>query len=320
MNAAIDIRHPADDPKEFRRCLGEFCTGVAIITAHWDGAKYGMTSNSFASVSLEPPLILWSIRRESTSFEAFSKCSHFAVNILADNQVDLSNRFSKSGPDKFEGVAWSEGEGRVPLLDGTVANFECVSHQAHDGGDHVILVGQVTRYSRQSRQPLVFSKGRYAVAVDHPDTRVFPAPSAIHNAGSRQQLLSLLLVRAYSAVAARLETGRRTAGLGLSLMQARLLKAVQMFPNHTLEALLPELLLDAEAALVALDSIDEVGLVSIDAGGRIALTTAGNDRLHALLDHAEASETYLFRNISEADLETVHRVLSQIISEGGRPS
>lgn len=318
MEASAETGSPLDDPKGFRQCLGEFCTGVAIVTAQRDGDLYGMTSNSFASVSLSPPLVLWSIRRESTSFAAFSTAAHFAVNILSEGQVDLSNRFAKSGPGKFDGIDWLEGTGRSPLLAGVAASFECKSYRAYDGGDHLILLGEVVRYRRHGRQPLLFSKGRYAVTVDHPDTRVFPPPSEPRATGTRQQVLSLLLVRAYSAVAARLEAGRRTAGLGLSLMQARLLKAVQMFPGQTLEMLLPELLLDAEAALNALESISDMGLVTLVDGDRIRLTPLGEARMSALLDHTEASERYLFRNIPEADLEIVQRVLSQIIKDGGR--
>lgn len=320
MGQATVSGAPSDDPREFRRSLGEFCTGVAVITATHEGIVYGMTSNSFAAVSLDPALVLWSIRRESTSFDAFTRCSHFAVNILAEGQVELSNRFSKSGPEKFEGVDWMEGEGGAPIFKGTAASFECRSYQALDGGDHVILLGQVLRHNRDNRQPLLFSKGRYAVPVDHPDTRVFAAPdtAAPVAGGSGPQLLSLMLVRAYSAVGSRLEAGRRTAGLGLSLMQARLMKAVQMFPNRRLDELLPELLLDAEAAQNALDSTIELGLLGSSPDGRIMLSDAGQARLLALLDHAKVSEDYLYRNVSQEDLLTTHRVLAQIIEDGGR--
>ena len=314
----LEVGAPGDDAKAFRRCLGDFSTGVTVITTWHEGQPYGMTSNSFTSVSLDPPLVLWSIRKESTSFEAFERCSHFAVNVLADGQVDLSNRFAKSGPDKFTDLAWTEGDGGAPLLPEVVASLECRSHKAFEGGDHLILMGEVTGFRRYARQPLLFSKGRYAVAVDHPDTRVFAAPDLPRGGASLdQQLLSLLLVRSYSAVAARLEAGRRTAGLGLSLMQARVLKAVQMFPGQTLEQLLPELLLDAEGALIALDAVEGMGLVSQDAEGRISLTGPGEDRLHALIEHTRASEKYLFRDISADDLATVERVLGKIIEQGG---
>ncbi|MEC7257671.1 MAG: flavin reductase family protein [Pseudomonadota bacterium] len=302
---------------DFRRCLGEYGTGVSVITTQHGGQVYGMTSNSFASVSLDPPLVLWSIRRESTSFDAFAASAHFTVNILSDTQVALSQRFAKSGGDKFDGVDWREGAGGAPVLTGAVASFQCRKHDSFDGGDHVILVGQVLSFDRQPRQPLLFSKGRYAVAMDHPDTRVFAAPDEPETAPINEQLLSLMLVRAYSVVAKRLEDGRRTAGLGLSLMQARLLKAIQMFPDRTLEDLLPEVLGDIESALVNLSALESEGLARVDGSGRIRLTSPGMARLHALLDHTRDSERMLFQTISDADLETVQRVLARIVEADG---
>ena len=317
MIQAIDRGEPALSPDGFRRCLGEYATGVTIITTQVDGEAYGMTSNSFASVSLDPPLILWSIRRESTSFSAFESCTHFAVNILSDTQVNLSQRFAKSGPDKFVDLQWSEGAGGSPIFDGVVASFECRAHQAYDGGDHLILLGEVTGYSRFARQPLLFSKGRYAVAADHPDTKAFPEPDPTQPVTINEQLLSLMLVRAYSVVAKRLEEGRRKAGLGLSLMQARLLKAIQMFPDRTLEQLLPEVLGDAEGAMVNLRALEIEGLVSTDAAGHIQMTPSGMARLHALVDHTNESERLLFKDIPEEDFATVQRVLTRIIATGG---
>lgn len=302
--------------EDFRRCLSEFGTGVTVITTQVEGEPYGMTSNSFASVSLDPPLVLWSIRRESTSFEAFRSCEHFAVNILADGQIPLSQRFAKSGPEKFSDLAWQEGVGGAPLLDDVVAQFQCRAHSAFDGGDHVILVGEVLGSERFAKQPLLFSKGRYAVAVDHPDTKVFPQPDLPRPEGINEQLLSLMLVRAYSVVAKRLEEGRRIAGVGLSLMQARLLKAIQMFPDRTLEALLPEVLGDMDGAMGYLQALESAELVTLDAAGRIRLTSAGMARLCALVEHTNESERLLFKDIPRKDLETVQNVLSKIIAEG----
>lgn len=303
-------------PDTFRRCLGEYGTGVTVITTTVDGEHFGMTSNSFASVSLDPPLVLWSIRRESTSFAAFEACEHFAVNILSETQVDLSQRFAKSGPDKFAGVDWHAGLGGAPLLDGVVASFQCRAHAAYEGGDHLILIGEVLACERQARQPLLFSKGRYAVPVDHPDTKVFASPDVPEPTLLNEQLLSLLLVRAYSVVAQRLEEGRRTAGLGLSLMQARLLKAIQMFPDRTLEELLPEVLGDIDSALVNLSSLEAAELATVDGIGRIRLTSSGMARLHNLVDHALESERLLFNDIPPEDIETVQRVLASIIAAG----
>ena len=115
MSDSVEQGDPLAGLEGFRRSLGEFATGVTVITTNVGGANFGMTSNSFSSVSLEPPLVLWSIRRASQSFSAFEACSHFAVNVLASDQMDLSQRFAKSGAEKFDGVCWTRGKGDVPL-------------------------------------------------------------------------------------------------------------------------------------------------------------------------------------------------------------
>jgi flavin reductase (DIM6/NTAB) family NADH-FMN oxidoreductase RutF/DNA-binding MarR family transcriptional regulator len=318
MNVPVDQGAPAADPDGFRRALGEFATGVNVVCTRVGGTDYGLTSNSFSSVSLDPPLVLWSIRRASQSFPAFAACTHFAVNVLAADQTTLSQRFAKSGHDKFAGVDWRPGIGDAPVIADVAASFECRLADTFDGGDHVILVGHVERYRRFDRQPLLFAKGRYAVAADHPDTRVLgPAEAAQAPSGSEEDLLSLLMVRAYSAIATRLEGARRSAGLGLSLMQARLLKAAHTHSGRTLEELLPELFLDFNASRHVLESVVDLGLLEVGPDGRLVLTKAGEARILAIVEHTRANEAMLFGSISAADLETTQRVLRRIVEEQG---
>jgi flavin reductase (DIM6/NTAB) family NADH-FMN oxidoreductase RutF len=318
MNVPVDQGAPAADPDGFRRALGEFATGVNVVCTRVGGTDYGLTSNSFSSVSLDPPLVLWSIRRASQSFPAFAACTHFAVNVLAADQTTLSQRFAKSGHDKFAGVDWRPGIGDAPVIADVAASFECRLADTFDGGDHVILVGHVERYRRFDRQPLLFAKGRYAVAADHPDTRVLrPAEAAQAPSGSEEDLLSLLMVRAYSAIATRLEGARRSAGLGLSLMQARLLKAAHTHSGRTLEELLPELFLDFNASRHVLESVVDLGLLEVGPDGRLVLTKAGEARILAIVEHTRANEAVLFGSISAADLETTQRVLRRIVEEQG---
>lgn len=150
------------DPRSLRDALGEFATGVAVVTARGaDGAPVGVTINSFASVSLEPPLVLWSLGLSSPSRAVFEACSHYAVNILAADQVELSQRFSQSIEDRFAGLALKVGAGDTPLLDGCSAWFECRNEIRYPGGDHVILVGYVENFRRETKPPLVFHGGRY---------------------------------------------------------------------------------------------------------------------------------------------------------------
>jgi flavin reductase (DIM6/NTAB) family NADH-FMN oxidoreductase RutF len=150
------------DPRDFRNALGTYATGVTIITAAApDGKPYGLTCNSFASVSLNPPLVLWSLVVYSSSLTVFQNASHFAVNVLGVSQQALANKFAKSSDDKFDGIDWNPGLGNAPLLSESVANFQCRSVNRYYGGDHVIFLGAVEAYSYNRTEPLLFARGAY---------------------------------------------------------------------------------------------------------------------------------------------------------------
>lgn len=142
--------------------MGCFATGVAVVTAvDKSGEKLGITINSFNSVSLEPPLVLWSIANDSQSFEAFVEAENFAVNVLAVHQQNICERFAARGTDKFNGLECSEGIAGVPILPIFSAVFECRAEHRYDGGDHVILVGRVLRFEDRNTDPLIFYRGHY---------------------------------------------------------------------------------------------------------------------------------------------------------------
>ena len=154
--------------RQLRNILGTFTTGVTVITTRdKEGKRHGVTANSFSSVSLEPPLVLWSQALTSKSLPAYTEADHFAVNILADDQIGLSNHFAKAAEDKFASIPYTEGLGGVPVLEGTVAHFECRKVAAYPAGDHVIYIGQVERVSHSGRRPLAFAHGRYMVPYAH---------------------------------------------------------------------------------------------------------------------------------------------------------
>jgi 3-hydroxy-9,10-secoandrosta-1,3,5(10)-triene-9,17-dione monooxygenase reductase component len=149
------------ETRDFRNALGNFATGVTVITARGeDGQLVGVTANSFNSVSLDPPLILWSLDRNSASLKAIEDASHFCVHILADTQSEECMAFAKTGADKFSAIDYDEGLGGAPLLSGCLARFECRNVVHHDGGDHVIIVGEVERYETNEGEPLIFFRGR----------------------------------------------------------------------------------------------------------------------------------------------------------------
>jgi len=158
------------DRRDYRRALGQFATGVTVVTARCsDGRRIGMTVNSFSSVSLDPPLILWSLARQAASFNDFSNATHFGVNVLEAKQHHLSRQFSTPMPDKFSGVEFTEDSTGVPLLNGAIAQFVCRKVRQYDGGDHVIFIGEVEQYKAEQGEPLVFHSGRYRIATRHPD-------------------------------------------------------------------------------------------------------------------------------------------------------
>ena len=169
---------PVFSPREFRASLGMFATGVTIVTARTgDGELVGLTANSFNSVSLDPPLVLWSLARAAGSLPAFSAGSHYAINILAADQKALAERFAARGADRWAGVAFAEGAGRAPLLAGAAATFECFNRSRYEEGDHVIFVGEVERCShRADASPLLFHGGKFY--TEHPLQADSSAPQA----------------------------------------------------------------------------------------------------------------------------------------------
>ncbi len=147
----------------FRAALGRFATGVTIVTARSaDGMPVGLTANSFNSVSLDPPLVLWSLARSAGTLPSFEQGSHYAINILAAGQHALAARFAAKALDRFEGVAFSAGLGGAPILDGSAAVLECFNRSRYTEGDHVIFVGAVERCrSEPGAAPLIYHGGRY---------------------------------------------------------------------------------------------------------------------------------------------------------------
>jgi flavin reductase (DIM6/NTAB) family NADH-FMN oxidoreductase RutF len=167
-------KHPADpanelasdnspiDPRDFRNALGTFGTGVTIVTAMSpDGKPYGVTCNSFASVSLNPPLVLWSLGMFSQGLPIFQNASYFTVNVLDASQQELALKFAKSSGEKFDGVEWKPGLGNTPIIAGTVAHFQCRAVNRYYGGDHIIFLGAVEAYAYNGQEPLLFARGGF---------------------------------------------------------------------------------------------------------------------------------------------------------------
>ena len=151
------------DPRDFRSALGSFPTGVTVVTTVGpEGVPIGLTCNSFSSVSLSPPLVLWSLSLRSPNLGNFLQSPHFAINVLADDQIELARRFAQSVPNKFDGVPHRAGSTGVPLIENAAAQLECRNETRYYSGDHVIFIGHVLQYAWRDCVPLVFCRGRYS--------------------------------------------------------------------------------------------------------------------------------------------------------------
>jgi len=156
-----------DFPPRFRNALGMFATGITVVTTRTPaGEPIGLTVNSFNSVSLDPPLIVWSLSNDLPSRGLFEACEYYAINVLAEDQVELSQRFASRLDDKFGGLDFETGVGGVPLLKGCCARFECRNTQRYEGGDHLVFISEVLSFDREERKPLVYFGGAYRRLAD----------------------------------------------------------------------------------------------------------------------------------------------------------
>ena len=156
---SVAQRRPAEDPRAYRRSLGCFPTGITVMTARHDDRSVGVTANSFGSLSLDPPLVLWNLRLNAPSLPVFRAAGHFAVNVLAWHQRETSVHFATPREDKFADVDYVEGIGGSPLIDGCAVHYECELVHEFVKGDHVVLIGEVQQYCDFNREPLIFFRG-----------------------------------------------------------------------------------------------------------------------------------------------------------------
>lgn len=180
MNATLDS-------KQFRGALSSFATGITVVTAcSAEGQDFGLTATSFNSVSLDPPLILWSLDRNSSNAAAFEKVDFFAVHVLSSDQEHVCKQFSTRGIDRFAGLDCTRGRGDVPVIPDCSAVFECRIAHRYQGGDHVIVVGEVLAFTSSPRDPLIFYRG----AISGPFKAVDSQRTSEHSAAMPRRALS----------------------------------------------------------------------------------------------------------------------------------
>lgn len=149
-----------DTQRDFRNALGRFTTGVTVVTTVGDRGPIGITANSFASVSMDPPLIMWCPAKASHRYPAFVECTNFAIHVMGSEHSHVAEKFARE-PHAFDGLSVTENESGIPVIDDCIARFECTTEQLHDAGDHMIVVGRVTLAAHREGEALVFSRGNY---------------------------------------------------------------------------------------------------------------------------------------------------------------
>jgi len=303
---------PSVDKQEFRRALSQFATGVTVVTTVFKGRPVAMTANSFSSLSLTPPLILWSISKTSSRFESFDTAQTFVVNVLSDRQIDLSRHFATAGDDRFNDVEWEAGWVGSPILHGAAAVFECRRVGHYDGGDHRILVGEVSRAIRFDRAPLLFSQGGYRVPADHPeDTSQRSLDSQPPEAGDMEGTLLQDLFRANHRLAAAFVQYRGS----LTRDEHRALISVERRPGLTTTELADHSFLGARAAEDAVGSLLGQRLLSQGAQGGLTLTDSGRFRRSQLVGHLQQMEREVFAGVPIETLRAGRELLRFLASD-----
>ncbi len=299
------------DTRQFRRALGNFASGVTIVTACGpDGRKVGVTANSFNSVSLEPPLILWSLDKRSSAWEVFQAASHFTVNILASDQIALSNHFARPQADKFDGIEHDSGLGGAPQLNDCSGTFQCANYQHVDAGDHWIMIGKVEKFEDYGRSPLVYHQGGYAMVLPHPRGR---KPESTDSSESSNMLntklgdnLFYLMIQAVNASHPRFV--QQHLQLGMRNSESRLLMVLDSAPNACLGDLQQAVSMPAREVEEAMINLQHKGYLALD-GAQRQVTAAGHAKLEELWNTVFKAQQELFSGLTEGELEVFKKGL-----------
>lgn len=303
---------------EFRRALGNFTTGVTIITARSsEGEAVGVTANSFSSVSLDPPLVLWSLAKSAYSLPVFQQAEFFAIHILSADQQELSGRFASRGEDKFLGLDVTEGLGDTPLLDACSSRMQCYTVHQYEGGDHIIFVGQVVDLLNNEVPPLVFQAGKYALASRKADEA--PLMSKASSEFS-EDFLGYLLWRAHFQFHTEL---RKQAQISNFSDMEFLLLATLFHSNwRSAEVLFKTVAHDKsrEEAQQALESLIRQGLVEQqcrDGDGMVqfGLNEAGKSKTLCALAEAKVTESTFLNKLGDWESVALKNLLKNFIVE-----
>ena len=301
------------DPRDFRQALGAFATGVTIVTACADdGVPVGITANSFSSVSLDPPMVLWSLARTARSLPVFEQASHWNVHVLANDQEAMSNRFARAGEDKFSGLALDACASGAPLIPGCSARFQCRTAFQYEGGDHVIFVGEVIDYDRTPSPPLLYVTGGYALAARKAGAVATETelPDAIYS----ENMLGYLLGRAHFQFVSGFRRTLDERGLSdtdffvLSLLSVRQPLASEEIAAHMAYT-------GADIGPVALQSLRARGLLEHDEKiGDWRLGARGRDAILHVLAAAKSVEADALERLDPMEAVGLRNLLKRLIA------
>ncbi len=304
---------PMLDSRALRRCLGQYPTGVTVVTASSAQGPVGMAVNSFAAVSLEPALVLWSIRKASRSVQAFLAAQHFAINILAADQVQVSRMFGSGHEERFTANPWRAGEAGAPLLQGAVAHLECRQWAVYEGGDHHVVLGEVLRHDSVDGPALVFAQGQYAgvqaLAQDlAPNGPTRGSAGAAQAEGATPPLFLRLLSEAQQRMSAQFEAHREA--LGVSTAGSRILSRLDEGACGALE-LQRATHMGQRATEDAVGELLSTGLV-VQHDGLLSLTPSGASKRRSFTERLERFTAEKLGGISAQDLAAARRVLAAL--------
>lgn len=307
------------DPKDFRRALGMFGTGVTIVTTRADnGEPVGITANSFNSVSLEPPMVLWSLAKSARSLPVFQSADAWNVHILSNEQEALSNRFARAGEDKFAGLALDSEEGHAPLLPDCSARFKCKTAFQYDGGDHIIFVGEVTGYDANPHPPLLYVTGGYALASRKSQAiATEPAADTGSNTGTAysENLIGYLMGRAHFQFLNAIRQPMARFGMTDADFYVLSLLSIQQ-PQSPAEIASHMAYTGTDIGAVALQSLIRKGWVQEcpQQPQSLQLTAQGNEAILHVLAAAKAVESDLTGNLGEMEAATLRNLLKKTIA------
>ena len=270
------------DPIQFRNALGQFATGVTIITTldPETGAAVGLTANSFSSVSLDPPLVLWSLAKNANTVPIFTSSEYFAIHVLTVDQVELSNKFASRGEDKFNGIDIESGVNKLPLLTDFSARFQCKKAYEYDGGDHIIFIGEVVNFKKTEAAPLLFHGGKYA----EKRSLITANKSPDRDGSFNDDFLMYLLERTTAQATYKFHQAADDAGI--EAIAIRLLAVLSLGEKRSVENLIAINPLVEDDLHKVLSKLAEKQLIVIsDDKSEVSITAEGNEiivHLHAV--------------------------------------